>query len=111
MARIGAVGAKKLDTYGRDFLSVIAGEAEALHPARMKLAGRTEGAVYDRLLAAQAELQRGEDGTGKPMTCSAAQLAKVAQLRQPDRDSLTRLIGDRHADRFGDAFLAVLQGA
>jgi ATP-dependent DNA helicase RecQ len=111
MARIGGVGAKKLDTYGRDFLSVIAGEAEALHPARMKLAGRTEGAVYDRLLAAQAELQRGEDGTGKPMTCSAAQLAKVAQLRQPDRDSLTRLIGDRHADRFGDAFLAVLQGA
>jgi len=111
MARIGGVGAKKLDTYGRDFLSVIAGEAEALNPARMKLAGRTEGAVYDRLLAAQAELQRGEDGTGKPMTCSAAQLAKVAQLRQPDRDSLTRLIGDRHADRFGDAFLAVLQGA
>ncbi|MFO7806379.1 MAG: RQC domain-containing protein, partial [Paracoccaceae bacterium] len=111
LARIGGVGAKKLDTYGRDFLSVIAGEAEALHPARMKLAGRTEGAVYDRLLAAQAELQRGEDGTGKPMTCSAAQLAKVAQLRQPDRDSLTRLIGDRHADRFGDAFLAVLQGA
>ncbi len=111
MARIGGVGAKKLDTYGRDFLSVIAGEAEALHPARMKLAGRTEGAVYDRLLAAQAELQRGEDGTGKPMTCSAAQLAKVAQLRQPDRDSLTRLIGDRHADRFGDAFLAVLHDA
>ena len=87
---------------------MIAGEGQQLHPQRRKLAGKTEGAVYDQLLAAQADLSRGPDGTGKPMTCSASMLAKVAQLRDPNRDALTRLIGDRHADRFGDAFLAVL---
>jgi ATP-dependent DNA helicase RecQ len=111
MASIGGVGAKKLDSYGRAFLEVIAGAVEPLHPARMKLAGRSEGGVYDRLLEVQAGLSRGTDGTDKPMTCSAAQLAKVAQLRNPDHASLTRLIGDRHADRFGDAFLAVLAEA
>ncbi len=108
MARINGVGAKKLESYGNAFLEVIAGETQQLHPSRRKLAGRTEGAVYDRLLAAQADLQRGADGTGKPMTCSASLLAKVAQLRDPSRDAIERLLGDRHADRFGDAFLTVL---
>ena len=74
----------------------------------MKLAGRTEGAVYDRLLAAQADLARGPDGLDKPMSCSAAQLAKVAQLRSADSSSVARVIGDRHSERFGAAFLAVL---
>ena len=108
MARIGGVGAKKLESYGDAFLEVIAGEARQVHPSRRKLAGRSEGMVYDRLLAAQADLQRGEDGTGKPMTCSAAILAKVAQLRDPSKDTIARLLGDRHADRFADAFLDVL---
>jgi len=111
MALIRGVGAKKLESYGADFLEVIAGEAEQLHPSRRKLAGRSEGALYDRLLAVQADLSRGPDGTGKPMTCSASILAKVAQLRNPDPDSLSRLIGDRHAERFGDAFLDVLSDA
>ncbi len=111
MARVGGVGAKKLESYGNAFLEVIAGEAQQLHPQRRKLAGRAAGATYDRLLAAQAELQRGQDGTGRPMTCSAAILAKVAQLRNPDVDALTRLIGDRYAERFGDAFLDVLNDA
>ena len=108
MARIGGVGAKKLESYGRAFLEVIAGAVEEVHPARMKLAGRGEGAVYDRLLAVQADLTRGPDGLDKPMSCSAAQLAKVAQLRSADSSAVARVIGDRHAERFGDAFLAVL---
>ena len=109
MATIGGVGAKKLERYGAAFLEVISGEAAApAHPARRKLAGRAAGAVYDRLLAAQARLQRGQDGTGKPMSCSASLLAKVAALGPDARDQLDRLLGDRLADRFGDAFAEVL---
>ncbi len=108
MARISGVGAKKLESYGDAFLEVIAGETQQVHPSRRKLAGRSEGAVYDRLLAAQADLQRGQDGTGKPMSCSASLLAKVAQLRDPSKDAVARLLGDRYADRFADAFHTVL---
>ncbi|MBT8411666.1 MAG: DNA helicase RecQ, partial [Octadecabacter sp.] len=71
MARIGGVGAKKLDSYGKAFLEVINGEAAALHPRRQKLAGRNEGTIYDRLLEVQADLSRGPEGTDKPMSCSA----------------------------------------
>ncbi len=109
MARIGGVGAKKLESYGKLFLEVIAGAQPDIHPQRRKLAGRDAGSVYDRLLAAQADLNRGADGTGKPMTCTASQLAKVAQLRGADAAIITRLLGDLHAARFGAAFLEVLQ--
>ena len=109
MAGINGVGAKKLERYGNAFLEVIAGEAEApMHPARRKLAGRAAGAVYDRLLAAQAQLQRGADGTGKPMSCSASLLAKVAALGPDSRDQIERLLGERLAERFGGAFAEVL---
>ena len=112
MAGISGVGAKKLDRYGAGFLSVIAGDtSERLHPARMKLAGRTEGAIYDRLLQAQAELARGEGATGKPMTCSASLLARVASLPRADMDTLAGLLGERRAERFGPAFLSILQDA
>ncbi|MEL6571778.1 MAG: DNA helicase RecQ [Pseudomonadota bacterium] len=111
MAQIGGVGAKKLDSYGDAFLSVIAGEVEEVHPARRKLAGRDEGAVYDRLLAVQSDLQRGPHGADKPMSLSASMLAKVAQLRGADMDGISRLIGERYAERFGDAFLEVLTDA
>jgi ATP-dependent DNA helicase RecQ len=111
MARIGGVGAKKLESYGNAFLEVIAGEAEQLHPQRRKLAGRNEGEVYDRLLAVQSELQRGPHGADKPMSLSAAMLAKVAQLRSADSDAITRLIGEKYAERFADAFLEVLESA
>jgi ATP-dependent DNA helicase RecQ len=88
---------------------VIAGEAAApAHPARRKLAGRSEGERYDRLLAAQARLARGADGTGKPMSCSAAQLARVAALGPDARPQIDRLLGDRLAERFGTAFAEVL---
>ena len=109
MAAIGGVGAKKLESYGTAFLKVIAGAVEDVHPVRRKLAGRDEGAVYDRLFAAQTTLQRGPDGADKPMSCTASMLAKVAQLRNADQAGLTRLIGDKYVDRFGDAFLQILQ--
>jgi ATP-dependent DNA helicase RecQ len=108
-ARIGGVGAAKLERYGTAFLAVITGEAAApAHPARRKLAGRPAGERYDRLLAAQARLARGEDGTGKPMSCSAAVLARIAALGPDGHDQLDRLLGDRLAQRFGEAFAEVL---
>ncbi len=109
MAQVGGVGAKKLESYGRAFLEVIAGEAPEVHPARRKLAARGEGEVYDRLMSAQAALSRGPDGADKPMSCSAAELARVAKLRDADLGSIARLIGERHAERFGAAFLDVLR--
>ena len=111
MARINGVGAKKLERYGADFLSVIAGEIEALHPARRKLAGRSDGEVYDQLLAVQADLARGPDGHDKPMSCSAGLLAKIAQMKPRDLGALTQLLGERKAERFGPAFLDILREA
>lgn len=108
MAQIGGVGAKKLESYGRDFLEVITGAVEETHPARRKLAGRSEGEIYDRLLEVQATLSRGPHGADKPMSCTASTLAKVAQMRSADADQLERLIGERYAERFGEAFLEVI---
>lgn len=111
MARIGGVGAKKLDSYGAAFLEVINGEVEATHPRRQKLAGRNEGTIFDRLLEVQAVLSRGPEGTDKPMSCSASQLARVASQKPRDSAALSRLVGERHADRFGEAFLDILRDA
>ncbi|NOC46961.1 MULTISPECIES: DNA helicase RecQ [unclassified Ruegeria] len=111
MARIGGVGAKKLERYGDTFLEVIAGEAQALHPARRKLAGRDQGDIYDRLLEVQSQLSRGPEGIDKPLTCSASQLAKVAQMRPDDLRGLEQVLGDRRHERFGTAFLDVLREA
>ncbi len=109
LARIGGVGAKKLERYGAAFLEVITGAQVApVHPSRRKLAGRATGDLYDRLLAAQADLARGADGGEKPLSCSTAQLAKLAAMRPRDMGALTRVLGDRRAERFGAAFLQVL---
>jgi ATP-dependent DNA helicase RecQ len=111
-AGISGVGAKKLERYGAAFLEVISGATPAPdHPARRKLAGRAAGTVYDRLLEAQADLMRGPLGTEKPLSCSAAVLSKVAATRPGDPDAMARLLGDRHAERFGAAFLDVLRDA
>ena len=109
MARVGGVGAKKLETYGAAFLEIINGEAEAMHPTRRKLAGRAEGALFDRLLQVQTDLARGSGGTDKPLSCSTSLLAKVARLRDPDAGAMERLLGPRRAERFGSAFLDVLR--
>ena len=109
MAGISGVGAKKLESYGKAFLEVIAGAVEDVHPMRRKLAGRSEGAVFDRLLAAQADLSRGPDGADKPMSLNASTLAKVAQLRSADMSGIARVIGEKQAERFGPAFLEILR--
>ncbi len=111
MARISGIGAKKLERYGSTFLEVLTGAVEEVHPARRKLAGRDQGGIYDRLLEVQSQLSRGPDGIDKPLTCSASQLAKVAQLRPDDPRGLEQVLGDRRHERFGAAFLDVLQQA
>jgi ATP-dependent DNA helicase RecQ len=112
MARVSGVGAKKLESYGQTFLQVILGEAAPdLHPARRRLAGTGAGEVYDRLMAAQADLSRGEDGTEKPLSCAASTLRRIAETRPRSLDALGRIPGMDAAriDRFGAAFLKVLE--
>jgi len=108
MARISGIGTKKLDRFGQDFLQVIAGEAAHMHPQRRKLAGRQNGAVFDRLLAVQANLARGESRIEKPLSCSAGLLAKVAKLPGSNPEALKQLLGEKRYQRFGEAFLEVL---
>ncbi|MEP5007799.1 HRDC domain-containing protein, partial [Roseobacter sp.] len=108
MARVNGVGAKKLANFGDAFLAVINGEAEDMHPSRRKIAGRDEAVLYDRLLEAQASLVGGPDGIDKPMTCSASLLAKVANSRPHDLNDMSRLLGEKRAQRFAEAFLDVL---
>ncbi|MBR9839083.1 MAG: DNA helicase RecQ [Rhodobacteraceae bacterium] len=108
MGRINGVGAKKLERYGAEFLEVITGAVEEMHPSRVKLAARGAGEVYDTLMAVQADLARGVDGTEKPLSCSASLLAKVAQCPADRPQELERLLGERRFERFGTAFLDVL---
>ena len=108
MARISGIGTKKLDRFGQDFLQVIAGEAANMPPQRRKLAGRQNGVVFDRLLAVQANLARGESGIEKPLSCSAGLLAKVAKLPGCNPEALKQLLGEKRYQRFGEAFLEVL---
>lgn len=111
MARVNGVGAKKLANYGDAFLEVINGEAEHMHPSRRKIAGRQDADLYDQLLEAQSNLLRGPEGIDKPMSCSAGLLAKVASTKPRDTQAMERLLGDRRAERFGDAFLEILRDA
>jgi ATP-dependent DNA helicase RecQ len=111
MARISGVGAKKLESYGPAFLEVITGAAEAVHPARMRLAGTPEGAVFDRLAEAQLALARGEDGTGKYLSCTHSTLRQIAERRPSTLAELVAIqgMGEQKVERFGAAFLAVLR--
>lgn len=102
MARVSGVGAKKLESYGREFLAVIAGEVAPLHPARRALAGLDAGALFDRLQQAQVQLVRGAEGTQKPLSVSSAVLRRIAQDRPRD---LSRYLDPARLDRFGPAFL------
>ena len=111
MARISGVGAKKLERYGTQFLEVVSGEVAPVHPSRRKLAGSDAGTIYDRLLQVQADLARGDAGTLKQMSCSASLLAKVVEMRPRDSGAMTRILGERRAERFGEAFMEVLRDA
>ncbi|WP_298563528.1 DNA helicase RecQ [uncultured Aliiroseovarius sp.] len=110
MARIGGVGAKKLESYGADFLQVIAGEVAHMHPVRRKLAGRAAGSLFDRLQDAATDLLRGEDGTGKYLTIAPGTLRKIAERKPMNIGDLGRMPGmnDAKAERFGPAFLEIL---
>ena len=103
MARVNGVGAKKLESYGEAFLGVIAGEVAPMHPARKALAGRASGDLFDRLSDAQNRLNRGEDGTGKPLSVSTSLLRRIAEDRPQD---LSRYLDAPRLDRFGAAFQA-----
>jgi ATP-dependent DNA helicase RecQ len=109
MARISGVGAKKLETYGAIFLSVLTGETEEMHPKRRRLAGREGGDLYDRLMQVQGDLQRGADGTEKPLSCSSSLISRVVEFRPRDKEGMARILGDRRADRFGAAFLDAIE--
>ncbi|MDB6182894.1 DNA helicase RecQ [Paracoccus fistulariae] len=106
MAQVGGVGAKKLESYGREFLSVIAGEKPQMHPMRRALAGRPAGELFDRLVQVQNRLSRGEDGIDKPLSCSTAQIRRIAESRPTDLDTLSRHLDAPRLDRFGAAFLS-----
>ena len=111
MARINGVGAKKLENYGLTFLNVINESVTQPHPQRRKLAGRKDGELYDRLLEVQADLSRGAQGIDKPLSCSAALLAKLVKLKPRDLDSMAKVLGDQKTHRFGQAFLDVFEKA
>ena len=113
MARINGVGIKKLEQYGRLFLETINGEADKIHPVRRKLAGRAAGDIYDRLMAAQADLVRGETGGGKYLSCPPGTLRQIAERRPATVADLARIPGmsETRLERFGAAFLDVVQMA
>jgi ATP-dependent DNA helicase RecQ len=111
MMGITGVGAKKLESYGAAFRSVITGTApEAQHPARRRLAGRDAGQVFDRLAEVQLDLARGADGTGKPLSCTNATLRQIAERRPSTLAELQDIPGmvDQKIERFGAAFLEIL---
>jgi ATP-dependent DNA helicase RecQ len=53
----------------------------------------------------QAELVRGEDGTEKPLSCSTAQIRRIAEAKPTDEAGLARHLDPARLDRFGAAFL------
>jgi ATP-dependent DNA helicase RecQ len=112
MAGITGVGAKKLESYGAVFLAAISGAVEVLHPARMRLVGTPEGEVFDRLAEAQLTLARGEDGTGKLLSCNQSTLRQIAERRPSTLAEIDRIQGmdAQKTERFGEAFLGVLRG-
>jgi len=112
MMGITGVGAKKLESFGAAFLAVITGAAAAdMHPSRRKLVGRDSGQVYDRLAETQLRLQRGVDGTEKPLSLTPGALRKIAEARPSTLSDLDRIadLGPQKIERFGDAFLEILR--
>ena len=90
---------------------VVTGAGAAPHPPRRRLAGRPAGSLFDRLQDAQNSLKHGQNGTDKPLSCSASLLAKIATTRPRDGEGMARILGEKRAERFGPAFLDVLAEA
>ena len=111
MASVGGVGAKKLESYGQAFLSVITGTEIPVHPTRRKMAGRPEGGVFDQLVSRQQELERGMFEDKKPLTCSTATLRNIVQSQPKSIEQLAQITGMNLArtERFGAAFMKILQ--
>ncbi|WP_232822939.1 DNA helicase RecQ [Oceanibium sediminis] len=111
MRGISGIGDKKLERYGAEFLEVITGEATAeVHPARRKIAGRSEAGLFDALEGEMVRLARGESGLDVYLSCTRATLAKIAALRPDTLEALDAVqgMGPRKTERFGAAFLEVL---
>lgn len=108
-AKLSGVGNVKLERYGDAFLEVINGAVDEVHPSRRRLAGRETGALFDQLQSMQIELAMGPHGHDKPMACSASLLAKVAQAKPRDITAMERILGEKKSERFGEAFLEILQ--
>ncbi|MFN3259230.1 MAG: DNA helicase RecQ [Pikeienuella sp.] len=105
------VGAQKLARYGAAFLAEIRGAPEEpAHPARRRAALNGSGALVDALHEAQIALARGADGTEKPLSCTQATLAKIAEERPGSLAALERIqgMGPAKAARFGPAFLSII---
>ncbi|MGB0798553.1 MAG: DNA helicase RecQ, partial [Planktomarina sp.] len=97
MAGIGGIGAKKLESYGAEFLSVITGAVEEVHPTRRKLAGSKAGPIFDQLQACQLDLQYGADGTEKPLSLTTSTLRAIAQRQPETLQSLAQISGMNEA--------------
>ncbi|TAG10715.1 MAG: ATP-dependent DNA helicase RecQ, partial [Rhodobacterales bacterium] len=68
-------------------------------------------ALFDRLAEVQLELSRGEDGTGKYLSCTHSTLRQIAERRPSTLSELHDIqgMGELKVERFGAAFLAVLR--
>jgi ATP-dependent DNA helicase RecQ len=113
-AECHGVGAKKLESFGKAFLEIVAAGPVALpHPARRKLAGAPGAGLFDALVEAQAGLAHGGLGTDRYLACTPSTLAKIAQARPSDLAGLERIpgMGALKAERFGETFLACIRAA
>ncbi len=108
-AHLPGVGAKKLQKYGRVFLEIITqAPGQEMHPARLKLAGKDSGPLFDRLQSAARALAQGADGCEKPLGCSPGLLARLASQKPSDLARIERILGPQRTARFGARFLEIL---
>ena len=93
LAGITGVGAVKLERFGPDLPrgpDRRARRRRSTPPAAASPASPT-AALFDRLHAAQVALARGADGLGKPLNCTHATLAQIAEERPADLAALERI--------------------
>ena len=111
MRGVSGVGDMKLAKYGEVFLAVLNGSAPQTHPTRRKLAGSQTANIYDQLEQAMFDLRLGDDGFAKPLSCTSAELARVAAARPVSVGALSKIIGAAKALRFADRFLPIAESA